>query len=179
MRESMAGKTEGTNVAALSAAGDTLLGYAGRPSTAAPLHSRLKTGLQDCLKFSNRTRISIGATILGLIAFCALMAPLIAPNDPNAQDLLSTLLPPVWTGGSWDFPLGTDNLGRCVLSRAIYGARVALVVGTVAPIGAMVIGTFIAIMAAYFGGVVNTLVSRAVDIWMSFPPVVMALILMI
>jgi len=131
------------------------------------------------LRFTNRTRIVLGAAILGLVVFAALAAPLIAPNDPNAQDLLYTLLPPVWAGGDWDFPLGTDGLGRCVLSRVIYGARIALLVGTIAPIGAMVIGTFIAIIAAYFGGYINTLVSRAVDIWMSFPPVVMALILMI
>jgi peptide/nickel transport system permease protein len=114
-----------------------------------------------------------------LVVIAALGAPLLAPHDPNAQDLLRTLEPSVWSGGSAEFVLGTDSLGRCVLSRVIYGARVALLVGTIAPVGALLLGTVIAVLAGYFGRIIDAIVSRAVDIWMSFPPIIMALILMI
>lgn len=179
MRDTMTRKAGGSNVAMIVAAGSRLLSYAGGRTDRIGASRAAKATPAGRSAFSNRTRIAIGAGILLSVAVTALAAPVIAPNDPNAQDLVNMLLPPVWSGGSMEFPLGTDGLGRCVLSRVIYGARVALLVGTIAPLGAMVIGTFIAIMAAYFGRYVNALVSRTVDIWMSFPPVVMALILMI
>jgi peptide/nickel transport system permease protein len=124
--------------------------------------------------------VAIGAALLLLIVAAALFAPLIAPHDPNAQDLLNPLLPPAWmSGGNGEFPLGTDSLGRCVLSRLFYGARVAVVVGTAAPIGAAMLGCVLALLAGYCGGGIDWAVSRGVDIWMSFPPVVLALILIV
>jgi peptide/nickel transport system permease protein len=125
-------------------------------------------------------RVWVGGAILLAILLVALFAPMLAPHDPGEQDLLNILLPPAWSpGGDHAFPLGTDNLGRCVLSRLIYGARVAMIVATVAPLGAALIGTVLALIAGYFGGFVNALISRAVDIWMSLPPVVLALIFMV
>ena len=73
------------------------------------------------------------------------------------------------------FPLGTDSLGRCVLSRLLYGARVAMTVAIVASFGAMLIGAVLAHIAGYFGGWVDWLIGRAVDVWMSFPPVILSL----
>jgi peptide/nickel transport system permease protein len=128
---------------------------------------------------ANSVKIIGGAVILSMVVIAALGAPLLAPHDPNAQDLLRTLEPSVWSGGSAEFILGTDSLGRCVLSRVIYGARVALLIGTIAPVGALVLGTVIAVLAGYFGRTIDMIVSRAVDVWMSFPPIIMALILMI
>lgn len=126
------------------------------------------------------SRVAIGGTLLLLVVFAALSAPLLAPHDPNEQDLLSTLLPPFWSAGANpDFPLGTDTLGRCVLSRLLYGARVAVIVGTVAPIGTALLGGLLAVLAGYCGGWVDWLISRAVAVWMSFPPVVLALVLMV
>lgn len=126
------------------------------------------------------SRVLVGlAIVLGLTS-CALFAPEIAPHDPNEQNLVSTLLPPAWiTGGDWEFPLGTDSLGRCVLSRLIHGARVAMTVALTASLGAMLIGAVLAHLAGYFGGVVDWAISRAVEVWMSFPPVIMSLILMV
>jgi peptide/nickel transport system permease protein len=107
-------------------------------------------------------------------------APLIAPHDPNEQNLIATLLPPAWLpGGEAEFPLGTDSLGRCVLSRLIYGARVAMTVAVVASFGAMLLGGVLAHVAGYFGGRVDWLIGRVVDVWMSFPPVILSLILMV
>jgi len=95
------------------------------------------------------------ALILG-IGFCALLAGAIAPHDPSEQNLLAILLPPAWaTGGDAAFPLGTDSLGRCVLSRLIYGARTAMTVAVFASLGAMIIGSVLAHITGYFGGAID------------------------
>lgn len=125
-------------------------------------------------------RVMIGLTIVILIGLCAVFAPLLAPHDPNEQNLISTLLPPAWAlGGDPAFPLGTDSLGRCVLSRLLYGARVAMAVAVLASLGAMLVGAVLAYIAGYFGGRIDWLIGRAVDVWMSFPPVILSLILMV
>src|SRR6185437_4039154 len=82
-------------------------------------------------------------------------------------------------GGDAAFPLGTDSLGRCTLSRLIYGARIAMTVAIVASLGAMIVGATLAHIAGYFGGVIDWLIGRTVDVWMSFPPVILSLILMV
>jgi peptide/nickel transport system permease protein len=126
------------------------------------------------------TRVLIGLAIVLFVGLTAVFAPLIAPHDPNEQNLIATLLPPAWLpGGEAEFPLGTDSLGRCVLSRLIYGARVAMTVAVVASFGAMLLGGVLAHVAGYFGGRVDWLIGRVVDVWMSFPPVVLSLILMV
>ena len=125
-------------------------------------------------------RVLIGLAIVLLIGLTAVFAPLLAPHDPNGQNLIATLLPPAWLpGGEAEFPLGTDSLGRCVLSRLIYGARVAMTVAVVASFGAMLLGGALAHVAGYFGGKVDWLIGRVVDVWMSFPPVILSLILMV
>lgn len=125
-------------------------------------------------------RVVIGGAVLVLLVIVAALAPFLAPHDPNQQDLLHMLLPPAWeAGGDWQFPFGTDGLGRCVLSRLIYGARVAVTVGTIVPIGTVLLGTSLALVAGYCGRWVDWIVSRIVDIWMSFPPVVLSLVLMV
>ncbi len=125
-------------------------------------------------------RVVIGLTIVIVIGFCALFAPLLVPHDPNQQSLIATFLPPSWEkGGNAAFLLGTDSLGRDVLSRLIYGARVAMLVAVFASLGAMLIGAVLAYIAGYFGGLVDAAIGRAVDVWMSFPPVVLSLILMV
>ena len=117
-----------------------------------------------------------GLAIVAVIAGAAALAPLIAPHDPADQNLVSTFLPPAWAaGGDPAFPLGTDSLGRCVLSRLIYGARVAVTVAGCASFGAMLIGTILAHVAGYLGGRVDWAISRIVDVWLSFPPVVLSL----
>jgi len=83
-------------------------------------------------------RVLIGGAIVLALVACALFAPWIAPRDPEDQNLVAALLPPAWSeGADRAYPLGTDSLGRCVLSRLIYGARVALYVALAASFGAM------------------------------------------
>ncbi|MBI1203445.1 MAG: ABC transporter permease subunit [Rhodopseudomonas sp.] len=125
-------------------------------------------------------RVLIGLTVVSAILFCAIFAPVLAPHDPNEQNLISTFVPPIWAkGGDVAYLLGTDSLGRDVLSRLIYGARVAMLVAVFASLGAMAIGAVLAYIAGYFGGRTDAVIGRAVDVWMSFPPVVLSLILMV
>jgi peptide/nickel transport system permease protein len=125
-------------------------------------------------------RVVTGLVIVVIILLSAIFAPQLAPHDPNEQNLLTALLPPAWLqDGDPVFPLGTDSLGRCVLSRLLYGARVAMTVAVLASLGAMLIGAILAYLAGYFGGRVDSLIGRAVDVWMSFPPVILSLILMV
>ena len=137
--------------------------------------------MPDAIARSLRSaRILTALPIILCIGCCALFAGWIAPHDPAEQNLLSILTPPAWAdGGDLNYPLGTDSLGRCVLSRLIYGARTAMLVALFASLGAMIIGTVLAHISGYFGGMVDWLIGRLVDIWMSFPPVILSLILMV
>ena len=124
-------------------------------------------------------RVLVGLVLVVGVAVCALFAPWLAPHAPNEQDLLNTLLPAAFqSGGDAGFPLGTDGLGRCVLSRLLFGARAAMIVAFVAALGAAVLGSILAYAAGYLGGWVDWAISRVVEVWMSFPPVILALILM-
>ncbi|WP_417513247.1 ABC transporter permease [Minwuia sp.] len=118
-----------------------------------------------------------GGFILLLVGL-ALFAPLIAPVDPLEQDLLLERLPPFWAAdaepGYW---LGTDSLGRDVLSRLIHATQTALIVALLAASFACLIGTALGLLAGFFGGWVDMLISRLVDIWMSFPPVLLSILL--
>lgn len=125
-------------------------------------------------------RSLIGAKLLLFIVAAALLAPVLAPHDPNEQDLINTLLPPFWVEGADPaYLLGTDSLGRDILSRLLYGARVAMTVAVCATLGATVLGALLAHVAGYFGGWADWLIGRVIDVWLSFPPVVLSLILMV
>jgi peptide/nickel transport system permease protein len=125
-------------------------------------------------------RVVIALGVIVCLGCAAVFAPLIVPHDPSEQNLLSLLLPPAWaSGGDPAYPLGTDSLGRCVLSRLIYGARTAMTVAVFASLGAVLIGSILAHVSGYFGGLLDWIIGRAVDVWMSFPPVILSLILMV
>jgi peptide/nickel transport system permease protein len=123
-------------------------------------------------------RVLFGAAVVALLVAAAAAAPLLAPHDPLEQNLLLSFLPPFWrSGGDPGFPLGTDGLGRDILSRLIYGARIALAVALVAATLAALLGTVLGLLAGYYGGLIDALVSRLVDVWMSFPPVLLSVVL--
>lgn len=151
------------------------------PSSGVLKPERPSSASAEALRQAIRSpRVVIGGTIVLVMVICAVFAPQIAPNDPANQDLLNMLLPPMWAdGGSVDYPFGTDSLGRCILSQMIYGARVALFVGFVAAIGAALLGTTLALLAGYFGGWIDRVISHFVDLWMSLPPVVLSVTLMV
>jgi dipeptide transport system permease protein len=123
-------------------------------------------------------QVWFGGAVALLLAVIAIFAPLLAPHDPLDQDLVNTLLPPFWRkGADASFWLGTDSLGRDILSRLIYGARVALIVALVAASLAALLGTLLGLASGFAGGAVDIAVSRLVDIWMAFPPVLLSIVL--
>lgn len=124
-------------------------------------------------------RALIGAALLTLLVLAAFLAPVLTHLDPNEQDLLATLQPAAWQqGGDASHLLGTDGLGRDILARLLYGARTALTVAIAAASGALILGSLLAYAAGYLGGWVDWAIGRTVDVWMSFPPVILSLILM-
>jgi peptide/nickel transport system permease protein len=141
-------------------------------SIAAP-PSRLLAGLKR-----GGPRLWLGAALVALLVLAAIFAPVLAPHDPLEQDLMSAQLPPAWmTGGEPAYLLGTDSLGRCVLSRLIYSARTAVMVGLIAATLAAAIGVALGLLAGSFGGWVDQLISRLIDVWMAFPPVLLSIVL--
>ena len=118
----------------------------------------------------------IGSVIVITVIAIALLAPIIAPHDPYHQDLMRRLVPPVWDSrGSWEHILGTDHLGRDYLSRLIYGARISLLIGIGAAVISGIIGTFMGVMAGYFGGRVDMVVTFLITVRLSMPVVLVAL----
>jgi dipeptide transport system permease protein len=123
-------------------------------------------------------RIRIGGGFLLVLVLVAIFAPWIAPHDPIDQDLLLQYLPPAWADkGEAAHIFGTDNLGRDILSRLIFGAQVALVVSVCAALAAGLIGTTLGLLAGYVGGWVDQAISRLVEIWMAFPAVLLSIVL--
>jgi ABC-type dipeptide/oligopeptide/nickel transport system permease subunit len=123
-------------------------------------------------------RLTFGVIVTGALLVSALLARWLSPHDPLEQDLLNTFATPFWRANhDANFLLGTDSLGRDVLSRLIHGARIALIVALIAATLAALLGTFLGLIAGYFGGWVDAVISRLVDIWMSFPPVLLSIVL--
>jgi peptide/nickel transport system permease protein len=120
----------------------------------------------------------IGCGILLMIVLMALLAPLVAPHDPYDQQLARKLIPPIWHASAkttWTHPLGTDQLGRDYLSRLLYGAQISLLIGSSAMLISGVIGTLLGMVAGYFGGRVDMVVSFLVTTRLSMPIVLVAL----
>ncbi|HEY0524223.1 MAG TPA: ABC transporter permease [Stellaceae bacterium] len=123
----------------------------------------------------------LAACITLLLVLAAAFAPWISPHNPfdlASLNLLDALSPPAWNdAGSWDFPLGSDDQGRDVLSGIFYGMRISLVVGVASVLFAMVVGVTLGLLAGYRGGWVDTLVMRIADVQLSFPAILIALLI--
>ena len=120
--------------------------------------------------------VLVGAVMTALVLAAAVFAPLLAPHAYDDQDLSRSLLPPFWLpGGNPAYPLGTDFLGRDLLSRLVYGARTSLAVGALAVLLAGAIGVTLGLVAGYFGRVVDSVTMRLVDLQLALPPIVLAI----
>ena len=129
-------------------------------------------------RICHEPRAVFGLFVLSVLTVTALTAPWLAPHDPLEQDLLYSFLPPTWyPQGEGSYLLGTDNLGRDIISRTVYGTRIALVVAVIAASLACLLGTALGLCAGFFGGKVDLIISRVVDIWMSFPAVLLSIVL--
>ncbi|MBD1553186.1 ABC transporter permease [Pseudomonas typographi] len=138
-----------------------------------PPPSGLGRRLRHC--FGHRG-FALGAGLLLLIIIGAVCAPLLAPHDPYAQDVMQRMKPPVWMAkGTWQYPLGTDKLGRDYLSRLLFGARISLFIGLAAAVISGLIGTVLGLLAGYFGGKVDALISYLITTRLAMPVVMVAL----
>ncbi len=112
----------------------------------------------------------VGGAILVVLLGVALLAPLLAPYDPLEQDLYARLQPP-----SMAHPLGTDDFGRDILSRMIYGSRISLRIGAASITAALLVGTLLGLWAGYWGGWADTLIMRCMDLLLAFPSILLAI----
>ena len=123
-------------------------------------------------------RLWLSATWLVTLALAAMFASWIAPHDPLAQDLFLGRLPPFWMDGAEPgYWLGTDSLGRDVASRILYGAQISLLVALIAGPLTCLIGATLGLLAGFLRGWVDVVISRMIDIWMAFPPVLFSILL--
>lgn len=122
--------------------------------------------------------MTLGAVILATLVVLAILAPWVSPHDPYFQDVGSRLIPPFWhEKGGWEHLLGTDKLGRDYLSRLLYGARVSLAIGLLSVMLAGAIGITLGVIAGYFGGSVDALVSYLITVRLAMPVILVALAL--
>lgn len=118
----------------------------------------------------------IGGVMVLIIFMIAVFAPYIAGHDPYHQDLSNRMIPPVWSEqGSWDHPLGTDNIGRDYLSRLVYGSRISILIGFSCMSIAAVIGISLGLIAGYFGGKADYIVSFIITVRLALPAVLVAI----
>ncbi len=120
----------------------------------------------------------LGLTIVCFVIFIAVFANFLAPYDPLEQFRGFTRLPPVWAeGGTWAFPLGTDPLGRDMLSRILYGSRISLFIGLSVMLVSAVVGVSLGLLAAFWGGLVDVIIIRIMDLIMAIPSLVLAILI--
>jgi peptide/nickel transport system permease protein len=152
------------------------------PAAGMPLSRRRRIADSDLWWSFRRSPVAVGAAMVAVAILAAsLAASWIAPHDPfdlASLRLLDALNPPAWiSGGSWRFPLGTDNQGRDVLSAILYGTRLSLVVGVSAVLIALLIGVTLGLAAGWCGGFVDSVIMRIADVQLSFPAILIALLI--
>jgi len=147
-------------------------------TVAKPRDARLQV-LGEFWHYFSQNRGAVGGlAVFVLLVLMALFAPLISPHDPTEQFRDNLLQPPFWEdGGSTQFLLGTDDVGRDMLSRLIYGARFSLAIGLFVVAGALVSGVILGLLAGYFRGLVDIVIMRVMDIILAFPSLLLALVL--
>lgn len=151
----------------------TLTTWLRDPNPASRLQARLGQGYLGWLRFRRNPLAMIGFLIVSLLLLMAAFAPLVATHDPITQNLTQRLLPPLTAGHL----LGTDEFGRDIFSRIVFGARVTLYIVGLVAITAPIFGLLIGTVAGYFGGWVDQVLMRITDIFLAFPKLILALAL--
>lgn len=140
------------------------------PANKPPQEETISPWKEAWRKFRKNKIALVGTSIVFFFILVALFAPLIAPQGINEQDLPNRLQPP-----SADFWFGTDDFGRDIFSRVVYGARLSLTVGFLAVVGSAIVGSMLGIIAGYYGKWVDTIISRLFDIMLAFPSILLAI----
>jgi dipeptide transport system permease protein len=145
------------------------------PATQLPMPGRTALFWRS---FSENRGAVIGLVIMLLLIVVAVLADVAAPHSPIEQYRTNFLAPPVWqAGGIWQFPLGTDDVGRDMLSRLIYGARLSLVIGLSVVALSLTTGTALGLACAFLGGIVDIFIMRLMDILLVFPSLLLAIVI--
>lgn len=148
------------------------------PAVAAPSGTPPHPAREFWSYFSANKGAVAGLVVIGLVLLCALFAPLIAPHHPDLTNNAVFLKPPFWQeGGSLSYPLGTDAIGRDILSRLLYGARLSLVIGIAVVALAIVVGVVLGLIAGYFKGLADIAIMRFMDILMTMPSLLLAIVI--
>ncbi|MFB5679061.1 ABC transporter permease [Paenibacillus terreus] len=150
------------------------------PGRAGPEQERKRAGFRVILKRLLRSKTgTVGAVLVLIVCLTALFAPLLTSHDPAAVDPLNRLKPPVWLeGGTKEHWLGTDNLGRDMWSRIVYGARVSLIVGIGAVLVSGAIGAVLGLMSGFYGRWIDAVIMRVADSFMAIPTILFMLVVM-
>ena len=128
--------------------------------------------------FAENRGAVVGLVIMGILIAVSLLADLISLHSPIEQFREFFLIPPIWQdGGNWSFPLGTDDVGRDMLSRLIYGARLSLIIGFSVASLALLTGTTLGLTAAFAGGIVDIVIMRLMDVLLVFPSLLLAIVI--
>ncbi|WP_188259707.1 ABC transporter permease subunit [Azospirillum tabaci] len=147
------------------------------PAAAPPVSQPPHPLVEFWYHFRQNKGAMAGLAVILLIAVVALFAELVAPHDPNIQYRDAILVPPVWQeGGRWAFLLGTDDIGRDMLSRLIFGARLSMMIGLIVVTLSLAVGLALGMIAGFFGGVTDALVMRFMDILLSLPSLLLAVV---
>jgi peptide/nickel transport system permease protein len=128
-------------------------------------------------RWRGRLLVLVAGSVLTAIVLLALFADRVAPAGPNDQDIAARLRPPAMVGGTWSRPLGTDELGRDVLSRLLHGGRVSLMVGLLAVAVSCPVGVVIGLASGFFGGWIDRMLMRFTDIQLAIPTILLAMAL--
>ncbi|CAH2599126.1 dipeptide ABC transporter membrane subunit DppC [Rhodovastum atsumiense] len=145
------------------------------PPEAPPMPGRIRLFWRG---FAENRGAVLGLAFMVVLVVLAVFADVVAPHSPIEQYRDAFLTPPVWQeGGSWTYPLGTDDVGRDILSRLIYGARLSLLIGISVVALSMTCGTALGLTAAFSGGVVDTIIMRLMDIVLVFPSLLLAIVI--
>lgn len=148
------------------------------PAVAAPSGTPPHPAREFWTYFSANRGAVAGLVVIVLVLLCALFAPLIAPHHPDLTNNAVFLKPPFWQeGGSLSYPLGTDAIGRDILSRLLYGARLSLVIGIAVVAIAIVIGVVLGLVAGFFKGIADIAIMRFMDILMTMPSLLLAIVI--
>ncbi len=134
----------------------------------APVYKKRSQTQEIVRRFPANRQAVAGLIMLSILVFCAVFAPVIAPYDPIKQDLRNRLDPP-----SWEHIMGTDELGRDIFSRILYGARISLTVGLIAVSLSCVAGCLLGVIAGYYGGVLDNIIMRCADVLMAIPSILL------
>lgn len=147
-------------------------GAGASPAAAAPVPGRGRLLRQFVFAFGTNKTSWVGFAVFGIVVALALLAPLIAPHDPLAQNVMMR-----FKGPSAEYWLGTDSFGRDILSRVLYGARISLWIGAASILIAMLVGSAIGMVAGYVGGRFDMLVMQVMDVLLSFPSLILGLMI--